>query len=164
MQLDNFSMDPDPQKLAEYLKRNYPEAEYLKRCAENKRVCQIYNIPFVELPYDNQNWEEAVKGLENEPERGKRCSLCFFFRLKRVMQFAKENGFTAVASVLGVSRYKNLAQVNQAAEKASAETGVPYVQIEGRKNGMQDRRTFLIKDLNLYAQTYCGCRFSQRKS
>ncbi len=141
----------------------YPEAEYLKRCAENKHVCQIYNIPFVELPYDNQNWEEAVKGLENEPERGKRCSLCFFFRLKRVMQFAKENGFTAVASVLGVSRYKNLAQVNQAAEKASAETGVPYVQIEGRKNGMQDRRTFLIKDLNLYAQTYCGCRFSQRK-
>lgn len=141
----------------------YPEAEYLKRCAENKRVCQIYNIPFVELPYDNQNWEEAVKGLENEPERGKRCSLCFFFRLKRVMQFAKENGFTAVASVLGVSRYKNLAQVNQAAEKASAETGVPYVQIEGRKNGMQDRRSFLIKDLNLYAQTYCGCRFSQRK-
>lgn len=135
-----------------------PIAEYQKRCDENKRVCQLYHVPFIELEYDNENWCALTKGLENEPERGKRCSICFHMRLKRVMQYAKDCGFEAVASVLGVSRYKNLAQVNQAADVASRETGVPYVQIEGRKGGMQERRSQLIKELELYNQNYCGCK------
>ena len=118
----------------------------------------MYGVPFIELEYDNNRWCELTKGLENEPERGKRCSVCFYMRLKRVMEYAKENGFCAVASVLGVSRYKDLNQVNEAAFKASAETGMPYLEIEGRKNGMQDLRNRLIKDLNLYSQTYCGCK------
>ena len=74
------------------------------------------------------------------------------------MEYAKANGFSGVASVLGVSRYKNLEQVNAAAAKASIETGVPYLEIEGRKHGMQELRSQLIKDLDLYNQNYCGCR------
>lgn len=135
-----------------------PEAEYCKRRDENKRVCEVYGIPFIELEYDNEHWCALTAGLENEPERGARCSLCFYMRLKRVMEYAKANGYDGVASVLGVSRYKNLAQVNQAAARASEETGVPYVQIEGRKGGMQERRSALIKELNLYNQDYCGCK------
>ena len=137
-----------------------PETEYLKRLEENKRVCGCYGIPFIELEYDNSRWCEAVRGLEDEPERGARCSVCFHLRLKRVMEYAKANGFDEVASVLGVSRYKDLAQVNRAAAKASAETMVPYKEVEGRKGGMQDRRAFLIRDLALYSQRYCGCPFS----
>ena len=135
-----------------------PLSEYIKRKDENKRVCEKYGINFIELEYDNDCWCQAVEGLENEPERGKRCSICFHLRLKRVMEYAMENGFTAVASVLGVSRYKNLDQVNQMAEIASAETKCPYVHIEGRKNGMQELRSELIKELQLYNQTYCGCK------
>jgi hypothetical protein len=135
-----------------------PLAEYEKRRDENKRVCEQYGVDFIELEYDNERWCELTKGLENEPERGKRCSVCFYMRLKRVMEYAKENGFTAVASVLGVSRYKNLAQVNEAAYKAAKDTGFQYIEIEGRKNGMQDLRNQLIKDLNLYNQNYCGCK------
>src|SRR5574344_836866 len=92
-----------------------PFAEYQKRCAENKRVCKLYGIDFIELEYDNERWCTLTKGLENEPERGKRCSICFEMRLKRTMEYAKQNGFSAVASVLGVSRYKNLAQINDSA-------------------------------------------------
>ena len=135
-----------------------PEAEYEKRRDENLKVCRLYNVPFIELEYDNNRWLNLTKGLENEPERGKRCSVCFYMRLKRAMEYAREQGFDAVASVLGVSRYKNLAQVNAAAEQASLETGVPYELVEGRKGGMQERRQALIKDLHLYAQDYCGCR------
>ncbi|MBQ7304481.1 MAG: epoxyqueuosine reductase QueH [Alphaproteobacteria bacterium] len=135
-----------------------PFEEYEKRKEENKKVCKIYGVNFIELEYDNNRWCQEIKGLENEPERGKRCSICFHLRLKRVMEYALENGFTCVASVLGVSRYKNLAQVNQMAELASNETSCPYLQIEGRKNGMQELRNTLIKELNLYNQTYCGCR------
>ena len=135
-----------------------PQAEYVKRMSENKRVCEMYGVPFVELEYDNARWCELTAGLENEPERGKRCDICFYMRLKRVMEYAKANGFDAVASVLGVSRYKDLAQVNRAAAKASAETGVPYLEIEGRKGGRQELRAQLIKELGLYNQNYCGCK------
>jgi len=135
-----------------------PEAEYRKRCDENKRVCAEFGIPFTELEYDNERWCALTKGLEQEPERGKRCSLCFYMRLKRVMEYAKAEGYDGVASVLGVSRYKNLAQVNEAAAKAAAETGMAYIDIEGRKGGMQERRNALIKELKLYNQNYCGCK------
>lgn len=135
-----------------------PREEYEKRRAENARVCKIYGVPFIELEYDNERWCELTKGLEDEPERGKRCSICFEMRLRRAMEYALKNGFTSVASVLGVSRWKNLAQVNEAAQKASKKTGMPYVEIEGRKGGMQELRSSLIKELNLYNQTYCGCK------
>lgn len=137
-----------------------PEDEYHRRCAENKRVCEIYQVPFIELEYNPECWRVMTKGLEKEPERGRRCDVCFYMRLKRVMEYAKANGFDEVASVLGVSRYKDLAQVNRAAAKASAETMVPYKEVEGRKGGMQGRRSLLTKELNLYRQRYCGCPFS----
>lgn len=135
-----------------------PLAEYEKRRLENQKLCEKYGVPFICLEYDNERWCELARGLENLPERGQRCGICFHMRLKRVMEYAKANGYHAVASVLGVSRYKNLEQVNQAAEQASAETGVPYLQIEGRKGGMQELRGRLIKELNLYSQDYCGCK------
>jgi len=135
-----------------------PIEEYQKRRDENKRVCLLYGVPFIELEYDNTRWCDLTLGLEGEPERGKRCSICFEMRLKRVMEYALDNGFTAVASVLGVSRYKDLNQVQAAAANASAQTGCPYLEIEGRKGGMQELRMALIKELNLYNQIYCGCK------
>ena len=54
-----------------------PQEEYLKRMEENRRVCRIYNVEFIELEYDNDRWCMLTRGLENEPERGKRCSICF---------------------------------------------------------------------------------------
>lgn len=135
-----------------------PFEEYQKRCAENKRVCALHGIDFIELEYDNERWCSLTKGLENEPERGARCSVCFHMRLKRAMEYAKENGFTAVASVLGVSRYKDLNQVNAMGDKAAGDTKFSYIEIEGRKNGMQEMRQRLIKELNLYNQDYCGCK------
>ena len=118
----------------------------------------MYGVDFVELEYDNERWCKLTKGLEDEPERGRRCSVCFYMRLKRVMEYAKANGYKAVSSVLGVSRYKDLNQVNRMAEKASYATEFPYVEVEGRKGGMQDLRQNLIKELELYSQDYCGCK------
>lgn len=135
-----------------------PFEEYKKRRDENERVCQKYQVPFIELEYDNETWCKATRGMENEPERGRRCSICFHLRLKRVMEYALANGYNKVGSVLGVSRYKNLDQVNVAANLASSETGMPYVHIEGRKGGMQELRQQLIKELELYNQDYCGCK------
>lgn len=132
-----------------------PMDEYEKRKEEQKRVCEKFNVPFVELEYDNDQWCALTSGLEDEPEKGKRCDICFYMRLKRVMEYAKCNGFDAVTSVLGVSRYKDEEQVRRVALKASKETGmvfmdmIPTGEFEAHK---------LAKDLDLYRQKYCGCK------
>ena len=145
----------------------HPVLEYEKRRDEQKRICEDFGVEFIELEYEPEKWFEVTKGLEDEPERGKRCGVCFYFRLKRVMEFVKEKyekENVVVASVLGVSRWKNLAQVNEAGYKASADCGVLYVEVEGRKGGMQERRIELIKELKLYNQEYCGCVWSMKNS
>lgn len=140
----------------------HPKAEYEKRRDEQKHLCDMWEIPFVELEYNPEDWLKMAAPYKDEPERGARCSICFEYRLTHVMKYAKQNGYTAVASVLGVSRWKDLNQVNAAADRASAQTGIPYIQIEGRKHGMQEKRLSLIKELGLYNQDYCGCIYSMR--
>ena len=135
-----------------------PLAEYEKRRDENKRICDLYNIPFIELPYDTCAWDKATSNLLNEPERGKRCDKCFELRLIKTAQYAKENGYTAFSSVLGISRYKDMDQVNRAAQKASKSADIPYDFTNWRKNGGEQLRTELSKELNLYNQRYCGCK------
>ncbi len=140
-----------------------PAEEYEKRRRENECFCKDRKVPFISLEYAPSDWLEAVKGLENEPERGKRCSVCFYLRLKKAMLYAKENGFDIVTSVLGISRYKDMEQVNAAARQAAEETGVAYDFTNWRKNGLEQMRQQLVKETNMYAQSYCGCPFSEKK-
>lgn len=135
-------------------------AEYEKRLQENKRVCENFGVPFVSLSYEPEVWVEAVRGLENEPERGQRCSVCFELRLKKAARYAREHGFTRFSSVLGVSRYKDLQQVNQAAQKAAQTEGIAYDLTNWRKAGLEELRRALIEEMQLYKQNYCGCIFS----
>lgn len=139
------------------------EAEYQKRLLENKRVCDAFGVPFVELPYEPEVWREAIRGLECEPERGKRCSACFYLRLVRTARYAKENGFTAFSSVLGISRHKDMAQVNTEARKAAEKVGISYDETNWRKGGLEELRRALNKEMQLYNQEYCGCIYSRRK-
>jgi len=135
-----------------------PAEEYLKRRDENLRICKELSVPFQELKYEPNVWKEAIKGLENEPEKGKRCDVCFYLRLKKACKYAKENGFTCVSSVLGISRWKDFDQVCRAGKKAESETGIPYDCTNWRKNGGLERSEQLAKEMNLYRQTYCGCK------
>ena len=133
-----------------------PLSEYRKRADENKRVCELYGVPFVELEYDNERWCALTRGLESLPERDKRCDICFEMRLKRAFDFAQQNGFTRVSSVLGFSRYKDFAQVNRSAQRAGGKD--LYDPINWRKGGLQELSAALKQELSLYNQTYCGCK------
>lgn len=135
--------------------------EHDLRARENKRLCDFFNIPFIALPYEPDIWLAKTKEYSAEPERGKRCSVCFSLRLKKAAEYAKAGNFDAFTSVLGVSRYKNLEQVNNCAEEVSKAVGIPYDFTNWRKGGLELRRTALIKELNLYNQKYCGCVFAK---
>ena len=141
----------------------FPKEEYEKRRNEQIRLCKILGADFAELPYEHETWLAQVRGLENEPERGKRCSVCFYMRLKKAAAYARKHHFDRFASVLGTSRYKDAEQVHCAAQQAWREEGTPYWANAWRKGGLTELRQALIKEFNLYQQDYCGCEFSRRE-
>ena len=135
-----------------------PESEYQRRLKENERVCKELGVPFIEGDYLPELWQQATKGLENEPEKGKRCDECFYLRLKAGAEYAKANGFTRISSVFGISRFKDFDQVCRAGERAAKETGIPYDTTNWRKNGGLERTDRLAREKKLYRQNYCGCK------
>lgn len=142
----------------------FPLEEYHKRLEEQKRICAHFQLKFEEGLYEPEVWEKAVRGLENEPERGKRCSMCFYLRLKQASHYARQHHFDVFTSVLGVSRYKDLSQVNEAARRVWVEGGKPYLATNWRKGGLEELRRALIKELELYQQSYCGCPYSKEQN
>lgn len=136
----------------------YPQTEYQKRMAEQIKYCDNMGVKHVELEYNHDAWRAAVTGLEAEPERGARCAACFGFRFARAAAWAQENGYDAVASVLGVSRHKDQSQVDRAAaEKCTG--GVCYLPIKWDE-GLRQK---IGRESDFYRQNYCGCEFSIRK-
>ncbi|WP_286314632.1 epoxyqueuosine reductase QueH [Turicimonas muris] len=141
----------------------FPDEEYLKRKDELVRFCQQENIPYIEGDYDHLRWREAVKGLEDEPERGRRCLACFKHRLSATALCAREHNIEAFTTTLAGSRWKRQDQIDEAAAYAVEKVSeVQYFQMNRRKGGHQERRTILLKQYDFYNQQYCGCEFSMR--
>lgn len=138
-----------------------PADEYELRKAELKRYCSASGVPVVDDDYDHRAWLEAVRGLEREPERGRRCSACFLFRLKRAVSYAGQNGFDVLTTTLASSRWKDLEQVNAAGEAACAGSSVVWWPQNWRKGGLQPRRGEIIREQGFYNQLFCGCEFSK---
>ena len=138
----------------------FPEAEYLKRKDECMRFAKIKGLACVDADYDHGSWLAKIKGLESEPERGKRCLECFKCRLLKAAEYARENSIGVFATTLASSRWKDLAQIQSAGLYAQEKTGVVFWAQNWRKGGLQQRRNSLIKEYDFYNQLYCGCEFS----
>ena len=98
----------------------HPKREYEIRKEEDKRFCDKLGIHHVDVDYDPVNWFNRVKGLEWEPERGARCTQCFDMRFERAALYASENDFSVFSSSLGISRWKNMKQINGCGERAAS--------------------------------------------
>lgn len=92
----------------------YPLEEYLIRKNECTRYAQALGLEIIDADYDHENWLAAMKGLENEPERGGRCLKCFKLRLLRTAEYARDHGFKVITTTLASSRWKSLDQINEA--------------------------------------------------
>ena len=147
----------------------YPQEEYEIRKNECTRYAQSLGLEIVDADYDHDNWLEAMKGLEGEPERGGRCLKCFKLRLLRTAQYARERGIKVITTTLASSRWKSLDQINEAGRWA-CENNIPpeardviWWDQNWRKGGLQERRLQIIKEYDFYNQLYCGCEFSMPK-
>ena len=141
----------------------HPIEEYELRKEENKRYCEALEFNFIDADYDKDNWFDRIKGLEDEPERGKRCTKCFDMRFERSALFALENNFSLFATTLGISRWKDLGQVNKSGLKAARRyDDLTFCDFNWRKQGGSSRMIEISKREEFYQQEYCGCVYSLR--
>ena len=142
-----------------------PAAEYAHRVAEAKRLVASlpvkHPVSFLEGTYDPQTFFDAVKGLEQEPEGGKRCDVCFRLRLQEAARQAKEGGFDYFTTTLSISPLKDADKLNQIGEEVAAAYGVPHLPSNFKKKNGYKRSIELSKEYDLYRQNYCGCVFSK---
>ncbi len=144
----------------------HPEEEYELRWLETKRVCDDLNMECIKGEYELDRWLEAVKGLENEPERGERCSVCHDLRLEETAKLAKKIGFNKITSVLMMSPKKDIEVITEIGNKIASKYGLEFLAIDFRKQGGIEKMNKLSKEMELYHQNYCGCLyalFQQRK-
>ena len=154
----------------------FPQEEYEIRKDECTRYAKALGLEIVDADYDHENWLEAMKGLEAEPERGGRCLKCFKLRLLRTAEYARDHGFKVITTTLASSRWKSLDQINEAGlwacnavenvppddENIPPDDRVIWWNQNWRKGGLQERRLQIIKEYDFYNQQYCGCEFSMR--
>lgn len=139
----------------------FPYAEYMIRKNELTRHACRLGLRVIDGDWDHTAWREAVKGLEAEPERGRRCLACFTLRLARTARTAHELGIPLFTTTLASSRWKDLSQVNEAGRRAAAlYPDTRFWDKNWRKGGLQERRSALVRELGFYNQRWCGCEFS----
>lgn len=144
----------------------YPPQEYHRREQELERFLQdagMSGISLIELPYDPQEFYTAVKGLEAEPERGERCTVCYRLRMEQAARYAAAHGFDWFTTTLSISPVKDPVRINQIGQELAQKYGVAHLPSEFRKKNGYKRSLELSAEYGLYRQDYCGCVFSVRK-
>ena len=142
------------------------EDEYNKRIAEIKKLISLvhakYKISLIEGNYEPENFLEMAKGLEKEPERGKRCYKCYEMRLEETARIAEELGFDNFCTTLTLSPHKNANWINEIGEKLNNKYKANYLYSDFKKKEGYKRSIVLSKEYGLYRQDYCGCIFSKK--
>ena len=145
-----------------------PKDEYLYRLQEEKRLISEMNfknpVKILDCDYNADEFFTVAKGLEKEPEGGKRCEKCFDLRLDFTAKTAKENKFDYFATTLTISPLKNANLINQIGESLAEKYNVKYLSSDFKKKEGYKRSITLSKEYNLYRQNYCGCIYSKVES
>lgn len=139
----------------------FPLEEYEIRKNECTRYAESLGLEIVDDDYDHENWRQEMVGLEDEPERGKRCLKCFKYRLLRAARYAHEHGIKVLTTTLASSRWKSLEQIEEAGRFAEAQfSDVIFWNQNWRRGGLSERRIEIISKYGFYNQKFCGCEFS----
>ena len=145
----------------------YPAEEYHKRVAEQQRLISElptkHKVDFIEGRFDEQEYYDAVKGLEHIKEGGERCFVCYRLRLEETAKLAKEKGFDYFTTTLSISPYKNAQKLNEISAELSDIYDVKNLPADFKKKEGYKRSIQLSKIYDLYRQDYCGCVFSKQE-
>ncbi len=145
----------------------FPREEYDKRVAEQIRLIKElpvkYPVEFIEGRYEPQEFFDAVKGLENEPEGGSRCMICYEMRLREAAVYAAQGGFDYFTTTLSISPLKNAQKINEIGERVGQEYNVRHLPSDFKKKEGYKQSVELSAQYDLYRQNFCGCVYSKRE-
>ena len=134
------------------------EEEFNKRLDAQKTVCKHFGVELIVEQYNSQEYLDFVEGLEEEPERGKRCDKCIELRLRKTALKAQELNIKKFTTSLVISPYKNYDKISSLGNAISSN----YLAIPFRKNDGFLKTNKISYELNLYRQNYCGCKFAKK--
>ena len=135
----------------------HPYSEYQLRYLDVQRSCKKLGIDLLEGEYDFENWMQAVRGLENEPEKGARCEVCFDKRFSVSAERALELGEKKITTTLLVSPLKSQEQLKRVGDAFYEKNGVEFIAVDYRADGGTQDQSRVTKEEQLYRQDYCGC-------
>lgn len=141
----------------------FPKEEHDRRLEELKRYCKDNNFPFIVDAYESEYWEKLISGYELEPERGKRCYLCYQMRIEKTALLAKKLGFDLFTTTLSISPHKSYEYIKEISLALQETTGVFYLDVNLKKNDGYKKSVELSREYGFYRQDYCGCQYSVRK-
>ena len=141
----------------------HPYSEYYLRLLDVKRSCKKLGIELIEGEYDYENWIEAVRGLEEEPEKGARCSVCFDRRFEVSAKMAKELNCDYFTSTLLTSPKKSLTQLKMSGDELAKKYGIKFLAPDYRQKGGTQEQNKIAKKDKLYRQNYCGCLYALKQ-
>jgi len=139
-----------------------PGMEYDRRLLVTQALTDSMPFLLTVAEGGEEEWEDAVRGLEDEPERGRRCEACIRMRLARTAVEAKSLGIPSFSTVLTVSPKKDAAMVNRIGREEGEKAGVAFLEADMKKNDGFRKSVETTKRLGIYRQNYCGCRYSLR--
>lgn len=138
----------------------HPYSEYKLRLLDVQFSCDKLGIDLIEGPYDLENWLKITKGLEKEPEKGDRCTVCFDNRLDLTVKKAKELGCDKFTTTLLISPKKSQDKLQNIGEELALKNDIEFIFKDYRSgNGVQIQGQ-KVKENNLYRQNYCGCLYA----
>ena len=137
----------------------HPYSEYQLRLLDVQRSCKKLGIEVLEGEYDYENWLQAVRGLENEPEKGARCEVCFDKRFDVSAKKALSLGEDKITTTLLVSPLKSQEQLKRVGDAFYEKHGVEFIAVDYRADGGTQDQSRVTKEEQLYRQDYCGCIF-----
>jgi len=144
----------------------YPYEEYEKRKEEQIKLIKKLenNIEILDCDYENDKYNDLIKGLENEPERGNRCTICYKMRIEKTAFLAKKNNYDFFCTTLSVSPHKNANLINEIGQDLEKEYQIKWLYSDFKKKDGYKKSIELSKKYNLYRQDYCGCIYSKPKN
>lgn len=140
----------------------WPAEEYSLRLAETRKVEARLGFLLLEGLYDPSDWERRVAPWAAEPEKGRRCDVCYALRLDAAARKARELGLPAFATVLTVSPWKKADVINRIGSRLGRRHGLRFLAADLKKDGGFARSVEISRRFGLYRQNYCGCRYSRR--
>jgi len=143
-----------------------PEAEHKKRFNTLTGYLEKIDLTLIgryDYAAENKKWHQFIKGLENEPEGGRRCAKCFEFRLHETLKNAKELGYEIFTTTLTTSPFKDTNLINSIGSKSAIDSAVAFQINQFGKDGGYQRSIESSKQYGLYRQKYCGCQYSNQE-